>query len=546
MTLDFSNQTRSESIRKMQSEEFDLVIIGGGINGAGAARDAVLRGMKVALIEADDFASGTSSRSSKLIHGGIRYLENLEFHLVFEALSERTKLFALAPHLVHPLRFMIPLYEGGRVGMFKMGLGMWLYDALSLFDAPELHERLTPEATETRQPLLQAKKLLGSYIYSDAYMDDDRLVIETLRSANCKNFACANYVKATGANFDQDQQLTSIKCIDQKSKKEFTIRGRHFLSTVGPWTDQLGSSILKEWKNVLRPTKGVHLTFEKKRFPLSSAVVMGAESRIVFGIPRHEMVIVGTTDTDETSDPSKIVAEPEDVNYLLDVIHQYFPGAHLKSEDIMGSYAGVRPLVKDNSGTAGKTSREHQIWKGAKGLTFVAGGKYTTYRLISEQAVNFCLKDFSIEDRYRFARGASENPLNPLATQETFQHYEEFAQELTDKTKLTSQEIGWLIDRHGGESLELIKNYGQNRSYWQLEACHALDKTMCLHLKDFFTRRTPLFLSQQDHGMTLVKQLLPLFTEHQKWSKDEQDFEVQSLKNHLETELAWRKVTEKE
>ena len=295
----FSFEDRKRNLQSLAKTKYDIFIIGGGITGAGVARDAALRGMKVGLIEASDFASGTSSRSSKLIHGGIRYLENMEFKLVFEALSERQKLFQIAPHLVHPLRFMIPLYEQGRVGMFKMGLGMWAYDALSLFQAPEMHERLNPAQTVARMPSLQGQKLLGSYVYSDAYMDDDRLVFETLRSANEAGAECVNYVKAVGAEMSADGKLKKVICEDQLTKTKFTVEARHFVSTVGPWTDELGTSLFKTWKSILRPTKGIHLTFEKKRFPLSSALVMGAEKRIVFGIPRHEMVIVGTTDTDQ-------------------------------------------------------------------------------------------------------------------------------------------------------------------------------------------------------------------------------------------------------
>ncbi len=171
----FSFETRTQNLKSLEdTQDFDLVIIGGGINGAGAARDAASRGMKVALIEANDFASGTSSRSSKLIHGGIRYLENMEFGLVFEALSERRLLFELAPHLVHPLRFILPLYKGGRVGMFRLGLGMLVYDALSLFEAPEMHQRLNKNLALEKVPMLNEQDLLGGYAYSDAYMDDDR------------------------------------------------------------------------------------------------------------------------------------------------------------------------------------------------------------------------------------------------------------------------------------------------------------------------------------------------------------------------------------
>lgn len=392
---------RIENIRQMKNREFDVVVIGGGINGAGVARDASARGMRVALVEVRDFASGTSSKSSKLIHGGIRYLENMEFKLVFEALNERTKLFEMAPHLVHPLRFMIPLYEESRVGMFKMGLGMWLYDALSLFQTPEMHERCDDKETLARMPSLRAHHLVGSYIYSDAYMDDDRLVLETLRAANENGALCANYVSASGAVFSKDGSISAISCEDQVSGEKFEIKAKHVISSVGPWTDQLGESLFKDWKKILRPTKGVHLTLRKDRLPLSSAVVMGAEkgNRIVFGIPRHEMIIIGTTDTDFKESPENVTATAEDIQYLLDITEQYFPGAKVTAKDIIASYAGVRPLVNDGSQTEGKTSREHTILSDPRGVTFVAGGKYTTYRLMCEQTVDKALESFQLRKK---------------------------------------------------------------------------------------------------------------------------------------------------
>jgi glycerol-3-phosphate dehydrogenase len=535
----FSVEDRQLNIRALGKEKFDLFIIGGGITGAGVARDAALRGMKVGLIEASDFASGTSSRSSKLIHGGIRYLENMEFKLVFEALTERQKLFQMAPHLVHPLRFMIPLYEQSRVGMFKMGLGMWAYDALSLFQAPEMHERLTPAETKARMPSLQSHQLLGSYVYSDAYMDDDRLTLETLRSANSAGAMCANYVKAVGAEFSAEGKMKKVLCEDQISKDKFTVEARHFVSTVGPWTDEVGTSLFKEWKKILRPTKGVHLTFEKKRLPLGSAVVMGAEKRIVFGIPRHEMVIVGTTDTDFQGNPSDVVAGPDDVEYLLGVIENYFPGAKIQSSDILASYAGVRPLVNDGSSTEGKTSREHIIFTESHGVTFVAGGKYTTYRLMAEQIITECLRFFPLEDRVRFNRCTTEQPINPLITEESRQQDHLLLDQLNKIGHLPLQDAARFVDRHGAEARKIWQNFGP-ATYWELEAWHALENTMCLHLVDFYTRRAPLFLAEPDHGFSAIGKIASVFTRYLGWNRDQLEAEERNLALHMKRELAWR------
>jgi glycerol-3-phosphate dehydrogenase len=412
-----SIQDRQSSLAKMREETFDLAIIGGGINGAGVARDAASRGMKVALVEAKDFASGTSSRSSKLIHGGIRYLENLEFGLVFEALSERQLLFEIAPHLVHPLRFMIPIYKGGRVPAWKMRMGMWIYDALSLFEAPELHTFLDPHETELEMPALQTHQLEGVLAYYDAYMDDDRLVLETMRSARALGAEIASYTKVTGAQTGADGKIVALKCEDTLTRQTFDLKARHFIGGAGPWTDKLGLDLFKDWKKMLRPSKGVHLTFRRERFPLKDAVVMGAESRIVFAIPRHEMVIVGTTDTDYSGDPGQVRTEKEDVRYLLQVIERYFPGVKISHGDIVGCYAGVRPLIDDGAKTESKTSREHSIWTDPRGITFVAGGKYTTYRNMARQTVDVALHSFTSEDQAKFAHSNTEVPLNPLVSE---------------------------------------------------------------------------------------------------------------------------------
>lgn len=539
----FSFANRIQNINKMKVQEFDLVIIGGGINGAGVARDAALRGMSVALVEGNDFASGTSSKSSKLIHGGIRYLENMEFKLVFEALNERTRLFEMAPHLVHPLRFMIPLYEESRVGMFKMGLGMWLYDALSMFQAPEMHERLNSQESSERMPAIRSKNLLGSYIYSDAYMDDDRLVHETLRSANEAGAICANYVRATGAKFDNDGKISEVTCEDQLSKEKFSIKGRHVISSVGPWTDELGSSLFKDWKKILRPTKGIHLTLPKHRLPLTSAVVMGAEKsdRIVFGIPRNEMIIIGTTDTDFKESPENVSVTPEDVKYLLSVTDHYFPNAGITAHDVIGSYAGVRPLVQDGSSSEGKTSREHTILNDPRGVTFVAGGKYTTYRLMCQQTVDNALQSFSIDERVKWKKVDTSVPLNRYTSPEGLQQAYALADVWAQESGHLPSDILYLASRYALEAEQILQKYSSDYSYWQLEAAQAIDTTMCLNMRDFYTRRVPLFLADRNHGVHVLDEVGAVFQEKLGWSDERLKEEKHLLTEHMAHEVEWKK-----
>ncbi len=539
---EYSFQTRELNKKKMGQEVFDLIIVGGGINGAGIARDAVLRGMRVALVEAEDFASGTSSKSSKLIHGGIRYLENYDFKLVFEALSERTKLFQIAPHLVHGLRFMIPLYDSSRVGMFKMGLGMWAYDFLALFQAPELHERLNSQISVERMPILKQQGLKGSYIYSDAYTDDDRLVHETLRSAHEVDAICANYMKATEIRWNEKGQFQSLLVEDQITHEKIWIQGRHLISSVGPWTDELGKNLIHKWERVLRPTKGIHLTFLKERLPLSSAVVMAAEKsdRIVFGIPRHEMVIVGTTDTDYTGSPSEVKAEPADVDYLLSIVNSYFPGAKIQKEDIVSSYAGVRPLVRDHSSSEGKTSREHSIWSDTRGITFVAGGKYTTYRLMSQQVVEQALQFFELGERIKFNKTLTNQPLNIHVESERYRQMFYQIESLADYFNRSVKDVTLLVERYGAEAIQILERGQGLDSIWEVEALHAIRFTMCLHLTDFMTRRVPLFLAHRDHGTEFVSAVSLVFQRELGWSNSQMQDEIEHYQQYIKKELNWK------
>ena len=447
--------------------------------------------MKVALFEATDFAEGTSSRSSKLIHGGIRYLENFDFRLVFEALSERSKLFRIAPHLVHPLRFVVPIFENSRVGYWKMLAGMWLYDLLALMDTPKMHEDLSRENTLERIPSLQKDGLVGAMEYSDAYTDDDRLVTETLRDAHRYGAHIFNYCRVE--NVDQsNQRVQSVTVKDQLTGESFIVRAHNYLSGVGPWTDQFGQSVTEDWKKCLRPTKGVHLVFEKSRIPIEKAVVMAVQTRIIFVIPRHEMVIVGTTDTDYQDDPANVRCTPEDTAYLLDALNQYFPDLQISEDDIISNYAGVRPLVEDGSSSEGKTSREHQIWNPLENMTCVAGGKYTTYRLISKQAIDKVLKSFPFERKMDLSRSDTDKPLNPLISKDVLSRDRDYFEAHKRDYTLSPEYQEKLFFRHAGESEGILKviqekyaHYPCEEAYWLGEAHFAIEETRCLTIKDF-------------------------------------------------------------
>ena len=543
---EFSYNTRKQNLEKLKTKEFDILIVGGGITGAGIARDASRRGLTVGLIEMSDFSSGTSSRSSKLVHGGLRYLENLEFGLVFEALSERAKLFSMAPHLVHPLRFVLPLYKGQRVGMFKMGLGMWLYDILSLFDAPEMHKKLSPRNVAKEVFGIKTKDLAGAYEYSDAYMDDDRLVHETLRSANESGAVSASYVKALGAEI-VDKKIKSISCKDLESGETFNVIAKNYISSVGPWTDDFGDAVLDSWKNKMRPSKGIHITFKKEDFPIKKAVVMPSdnEKRIIFAIPRHEMVVVGTTDTDFKDNPSQVSSKKEDIDYVLQIIRDYFPSINVEEKDIIASYSGVRPLVKDGSASESSTSRDHVIWNELPNLTFVAGGKYTTYRNMAEEAVDYVLNRWPSKDKASLRHPHTDKPLNKNAVHRVFEEKERHIAEMLLQSKLKRQDLETLFLRHGLEAKEIIKlektmKPSAEALLWRLEALWSIKTAMCFHLLDFYLRRVPIFLSEEDHGLSYLDVIGEIFKVELGWSESQLETEKQSLKDYLSHEMGWR------
>lgn len=529
----FSKYTRQNILSETQHQTYDLLIIGGGITGAGVARDAASRGMNVLLCEAKDFAIGTSSRSSKLVHGGIRYLENLEFGLVHEALTERTLLLEIAPHMVHPLRFLLPVYKSSRVGLLKLELGMILYDLLSFFEAPQLHEFKLRAGTQAAEPLLHGEDLVGSVTYSDAFMEDDRLVIETLRSANSLGAGCVNYT--TVDKIVETESGIQATITDTINNKQYAVSAKHVVCALGPWTDITGQALLKDWKPVLRPTKGVHLVFARDRIPVNRGIVMAVQERIVFVIPRGDIVIVGTTDTDFKGNPIDVHVDVDDVTYLLETTNSYFPSLELRPEDVISCYAGVRPLVRDDSSSEGKTSREHVIYKHTDHVTLVAGGKYTTYRAMAEEIVDTALSRFPFEQKMSFKPSNTKTALNPLATPERIRRFSGQIEAHAETYGVSPEDVQRLLERHGEEALEvletmtLFKDDPPEAALWKAEAKFSFDQEMCFHLEDFYWRRSPLFLSKPDNGLSLLTTLGEFFGSLNKDDREKIRANVQSV-----------------
>jgi glycerol-3-phosphate dehydrogenase len=365
---------------------FDLCIIGGGITGAGTALDAASRGWRVALIDQGDFASGTSSASSKLVHGGLRYLEYGHLFLVYEALHERGLLLRNAPHLVRPLPFILPFYSGQRVPAWKWRLGLTLYDLLAGRANIARSRLLSRHHLQASNPGLRGDNLLGGAVYHDALMDDARLCLAVLQTASRHGAVLANYTAAVGFE-KQEGAIAGVRAHDQVGGKEFLIRSRAVLNAAGPWADAVCQLAGDAGGPRLQPTKGVHLIAPECGHLHAFTLLHPRDGRVFFVIPWLGKTLIGTTDTFPDAGPDALQVQPHEIAYLLEGYNHHFE-PHLDVADVMGTFAGLRPLLRAQPGTPSSLSREFRLVSASSGLVTALGGKYTTFRHMAETIVD--------------------------------------------------------------------------------------------------------------------------------------------------------------
>ena len=497
---------RARNIERLRREPFDVLVIGGGINGAAVARDAAMRGLRVALVEKGDFASGTSSKSSKLIHGGVRYLQQRDFRLVRVACRERDLLRRrLAPHLVQPLAFLFPVYRGDPVGFVTLGLGMWLYDLLAAFRNIQAHRMIRSKHLKRIEPQLRADGLRGAALYYDCVTDDARLTLETILAAHEEGAVVANYlelqefVKAGG-------RLTGAVVADRFGNGETEIRARCVVNVTGPWADHVRRLDDPAAPPCLRLTKGAHILVPRERVGNTHAVVMRSprDHRVLFTIPWGAHALVGTTDTDFDGSADDVRADRDDFEYLLEAANWYFPRARLVERDIVGSYAGLRPLVADPEATdPSAVSREEEIFEAPSGLITLGGGKLTTHRLIAMEIVDL------VSLRLGIGNGAKRSPTagkplpggvvtDPVTLARAFDG--------RDGVTLTPAQVEHLVHRYGSRVSEVIALLREDASLARpvvpgmpdllAEAVYAARAEMALRPDDILLRRTNLGLTE--------------------------------------------------
>ncbi|EGQ3618322.1 glycerol-3-phosphate dehydrogenase/oxidase [Staphylococcus pseudintermedius] len=390
--------------KRMQNEAYDLIVVGGGITGAGIALDATARGMKVALVEMQDFAQGTSSRSTKLVHGGLRYLKQLQVGVVAETGKERAIVYENGPHVTTPEWMLLPMHKGGTFGKFSTSIGLAMYDRLAGVKKSERKKMLSKKETSAKEPLVKQDGLKGGGYYVEYRTDDARLTIEVMKKAAEQGADIMNYAKVTNFLYDNKEKVNGVAVVDRLGNETFEIKGKKVVNATGPWVDEVRSADYSKNNKQLRLTKGVHVVIDQSKFPLRQAVYFDTEKdgRMIFAIPREGKAYVGTTDTFYNNDKSKPLVNQEDRDYLVDAINYMFPTVHITDADIESTWAGVRPLIFEEGKDPSEISRKDEIWEGKSGLLTIAGGKLTGYRHMALEIVDLVEKRLKQEYKLKF------------------------------------------------------------------------------------------------------------------------------------------------
>ena len=548
---DFSAQMRRDNLDRMRSTPFDILVIGGGVTGVSIARDAALRGYSVALVEQADFASGTSSRSSKLVHGGLRYLESFEFGLVFEACQERRLALRNSPNLVRPLPCVFPVHRGDPRPLWQIAIGMLLYDALATFRNIERHQIWGKGRTLREEPVIGPDGLSGATHYYDAATDDARLTLTIALDAHQAGAVLANYAQVVELLRD-NRQVVGAQVRDRLAGAEFEVRARVVANATGPWTDALLKMADPNAARRLRPTKGVHLIVPSGRIRSRAAITLNSprDGRLMFLIPWGEFSVIGTTDTDYEGDPADVHADAADVAYILEAARHAFPVAGIGEADVISTYAGLRPLVADDAPTGYKVSREHQILDTAPGFFTIAGGKLTTWRSMAEEMVNELVRYLGREHGRRPGRpGQTARRILPggdIADWHSF-----LARQVIEHSgRFSPETITHLIAAYGTGFADVLAQAEKDSlgeplvaglPYLKAEALYAVHHEMAVTLEDILARRTHVLDQARDQGLGIAAEVAMLMAAELNWSDQEQVRQVDRYRQAVMQTRRWRK-----
>ncbi|MFF3564607.1 glycerol-3-phosphate dehydrogenase/oxidase [Streptomyces sp. NPDC002574] len=542
LTATLGPAERASALARMAEQELDVLVVGGGVVGSGTALDAVTRGLATGLVEARDWAAGTSSRSSKLIHGGLRYLEMLDFALVREALKERGLLIQrLAPHLVKPVPFLYPLQHRGWE-RFYAGAGVTLYDTMALSSGHSRglphHRHLSRAGALRVAPCLRKDALVGALQYYDAQMDDARYTMMLVRTAAAYGALASNRARVIGF-LREGERVVGARVEDVEGGGVYEVRARQIVNATGVWTDDTQALIGERGQFHVRASKGIHLVVPKDRIHSSSGLILRTEKSVLFVIPWGRHWIVGTTDTDWSLDKAHPAASSADIDYLLEHVNSVL-AVPLTRDDVEGVYAGLRPLLAGESEATSKLSREHTVAHPVPGLVVVAGGKYTTYRVMAKDAVDAAVHGL---DR-RVAECCTEDV--PLAGAEGYHALWNARARMAESTGVHVARIEHLLNRYGSlteEVLQLIKDdpslgspLANADDYLRAEVVYAASHEGARHLDDVLTRRTRISIETFDRGTLSAREVAELMAPVLGWDKEQVEKEVEHYQKRVEAE----------
>ncbi len=543
--MSFTNLERQKHIDALTNKQLEVLVIGGGITGAGIALDASTRGMSVGLVEMQDFAAGTSSRSTKLVHGGLRYLKQLQVGLVAEVGKERAVVYENGPHVTTPEWMLLPFHQGGTFGSFSTSIGLRVYDFLAGVKKAERRKMLSVDNTIGKAPLIKKEGLKGGGYYVEYRTDDARLTMEVMKEAHAHGANLLNYAKVEELLYDNGT-ISGVRIKDLLSGEFYSIFARKVINAAGPWVDTIREKDNSKKGKVLQMTKGVHIVIDQSKFPLKQAVYFDTpDGRMVFAIPREGKTYVGTTDTFYNIDPIHPKMTEEDRAYLLKAIRYMFPSLDLTGEDVESSWAGVRPLIYEEGKNASEISRKDETWVSDSGLITIAGGKLTGYRKMAETIVDLIAKQFK-DESYKHFDGSQTKHLpisgGHVGGAESFDSYKKAKMAQTDDTGLSAKEAEELLNKYGSNAPILFdiarnrqaeaKEYGLPLPLYA-KLAYAIEYEMCITPMDFFNRRTSMILFDIDTVKAYKEKVIRYMQSRLNWSPEQ----TEQYKTELEEGL---------
>ncbi len=540
--MEYSYRNRVQIIQKAQNSCFDIVIIGGGISGAGIALDASSRGLSVFLAEKDDFAQGTSSKSTKLVHGGLRYMKNLEFNLVHEAGSERAILYQNAPHIVFPQKMILPIYKGIGYSKWITSFGLWIYDVLAGVEAKYKKQTLNLTKTLKKVSLLKKDNLKGAIQYYEYRTNDARLVIENIKKSNEFGALNINYTKAINIEKPKNN-VVRVNLKDQLLDKNYSVKAKFVINATGVWANDLVKQNSLSKKTYILPSKGTHIVIDRTKINLSTAVYFELnDQRMVFAIPKDNKLIIGTTDDAFNGDINDVFATQQEISYLLKAFNQFF-NIELSINDVESTWAGIRPLVKGKTSDLNKVSRKEKIVFHNNNVLSVLGGKLTAYRLVSEKVVNKIVKLLPESKKYKkcstknIPLSGSEFNLGEIESHKIIAFAEQKFNEAY-QLNTTTDEIYGLFYCYG-KNIELIINKAYDLynslddkkiALLEAEIWYVTNYEMVINLDDFLTRRTDRLYFRLNESLEQLSIIVSLMSKYLEWSEDTKAAQMKKYK----------------